>query len=169
MTAQTPNQPDYWQNVANKERRRADANLRLAAERAQEIGELLEQIKGLEEELGELRALRAQVEELKMDLIFYEVLKKHHRKHHERYGETDEGETPELDEELMEQERMLSTSRLTLELARKTAWAAAWKHVAKSWRMAHREDCLALGEKIANLERRVEQLKNNARISEHRI
>lgn len=31
---------EYWKTVADKERKRAEANLRLAAERANEIGEL---------------------------------------------------------------------------------------------------------------------------------
>ncbi len=52
-----PASEDYWRKIAYKERTRADDNLRLAAERANAIQELKDQLTEANEEIERLKKL----------------------------------------------------------------------------------------------------------------
>jgi len=64
-----PASEDYWRKIAYKERTRADDNLRLAAERANAIQELVEDLgeatKTIQELSKELGAEKTEIERLK--------------------------------------------------------------------------------------------------------
>lgn len=50
---------EYWQKVAKQERKKAEDNLRLAAERATTIQELSEELRAAKAEIERLRATQA--------------------------------------------------------------------------------------------------------------
>jgi len=60
-----PASEDYWRKIAYKERTRADDNLRLAAERANAIQELKDQLTEANEEIERLKGIIERVEQSK--------------------------------------------------------------------------------------------------------